>query len=104
MVAARSRWHTSDRRGRLPANWEAVRRQVAERAHYECQAKVHAVGCNGVGTDCDHIVPGDNHSLDNLQWLSAECHKAKTARESAERNTRRKQMRLHPSETHPGLI
>lgn len=104
IMVSRSRWYTSDRCGRLPANWEAVRRKVAERAHYECQATVHAAGCNGVGTDCDHIIPGDNHNLDNLQWLSAACHKAKTARESAERNIRRKKMRLHPCESHPGLM
>lgn len=61
-------------------------------------------GCNGVGTECDHIVAGDDHDLDNLQWLSHECHKAKTERENAERNRRRKLMRLHPSERQPGLL
>lgn len=34
--------------------------------------------CSGVGTDCDHIVEGDDHSLANLQWLSNPCHKRKT--------------------------
>ena len=60
-------------------------------------------GCPPTG-ECDHIVAGDDHDLDNLQWLSHECHKAKTERENAERNRRRKLMRLHPSERQPGLL
>lgn len=97
-------WNTSDRRLRLPDDWAARRAAVKARAHGRCEAKRHAKGCNGIGTDCDHIVPGDDHSLDNLQWLSYACHKAKTARESAERNREYKKLRRHPSERHPGLI
>lgn len=38
------------------------------------------LACNGIGTDCDHIKPGDDNSLDNLQWLSNACHKAKNSK------------------------
>lgn len=47
-----------------------------------CQAVSHAPGCDGIGTDCDHIKAGDDHRISNLQWLSGPCHKAKTAAEA----------------------
>jgi 5-methylcytosine-specific restriction protein A len=97
-------WNSSDRRFRLPDDWESRRAMVKARAHGRCEARIHAKDCDGIGTDCDHIIPGDNHSLVNLQWLSYACHKAKTARESAERNRRYKRLRKHPNERHPGLI
>jgi len=95
-------WETSDRKSRLPANWQAIRRQVKARARGRCEATHHARGCGGWGTDADHIVPGDNHELNNLQWLSDACHRAKTATESATRNTARKEARTKPTEQHPG--
>lgn len=95
-------WHTSDRKDRLPPNWEAIRRQVKTRAKGRCEATEHAKGCGGWGRDADHITPGDNHTLTNLQWLSGPCHRAKTARESAARNQARKQARIRPKEQHPG--
>lgn len=95
-------WSTSDRRHRLPNDWPAVRRQVKARANGLCQAEHHEPGCDGIGTDADHIRQGDNHSIDNLQWLSAPCHKAKTARETAARNKRNAQLKRRPTEAHPG--
>ena len=95
-------WYGSDRRDRLPRDWAAIRAMVRERAHNHCQARVHSALCNGMGDDCDHIVPGDDHSLANLQWLNHNCHKLKTARESAERNARRARQRRHPVEKNPG--
>lgn len=95
-------WYGSDRRDRLPRDWAAIRAMVRERAHNHCQARVHLALCNGIGGDCDHIVPGDDHSLANLQWLNHNCHKLKTSRESAERNARRARQRKHPVEKNPG--
>ena len=102
----RSRWNTSNRRHRLPppTQWAAIRRQVQARAHNKCQAQHHAKGCTGTGTECDHIKPGDNHNLDNLQWLSHECHKAKTDQETRERNHQQKTIKQHPKERHPGQL
>lgn len=97
-------WYTSDRRGRLPKDWGRIRAMVRERAHNRCQAEVHSPLCDGLGTDCDHIVPGDDHSLDNLQWLNDNCHRLKTARESARRNVIRACGRRHPREANPGMI
>lgn len=97
-------WSTSDRASRLPANWAAIRQAVQDRAGGMCQAKHHVRDCDGIGTDADHIVQGDDHSMGNLQWLSGPCHKAKTAEETAQRNRKRASMRKRPSEQHPGAI
>ncbi|WP_136314327.1 HNH endonuclease [Actinomyces procaprae] len=97
-------WSTSNRRQRLPRNWPQIRAQVLARAHGQCQAINHAPGCDGHATDIDHITPGDNHTLNNLQALSAACHLAKTARETAARNHARARLRQHPDEKHPGEI
>lgn len=95
-------WGTSDRASRLPANWASIRRQVAARANNLCEAATHVSTCNGTGTDADHIRAGDDHALDNLQWLSGPCHAAKTARETAWRNRRNAALKHRPTETHPG--
>ena len=100
-------WSTSDRRSRLPKNWNKIRAQVKKRAGGRCEAywtpgrtaktgQPHAVGCDGYGTDADHILRGDDHSPGNLQWLSGPCHKAKTASEGPQRK--------RPAERHPGAL
>lgn len=76
----------STRRSRLPTNWPALRSAVKARANGNCEATQHHPRCNGTGTQCDHIHPGDDHSMSNLQWLSTECHQVKTNREHRDRN------------------
>lgn len=95
-------WAASDRRQRLPANWEDIRAQVKRRANGLCEYTNHHPKCTGIGTDADHITPGDNHHPDNLQWLSYPCHKRKTATETANRNRARAAARTRPTEPHPG--
>lgn len=104
MPVRRSRWQTSHRHNRLPKDWQRIRAEVKARASGKCQAEHHVKGCDGIGTDCDHITPGDDNSLDNLQWLSSACHKAKTARETAARNSWYREAKLHPRETNPGQL
>jgi 5-methylcytosine-specific restriction protein A len=104
-------WATSTRAARLPRDWGAIRVQVRARAKGRCQGQDvlgvgiigHAPTCDGIGSDADHITAGDNHSLDNLQWLSAACHRAKTARETARRNVERAGQRRR-TERHPGAL
>lgn len=95
-------WSTSDRKERLPDDWPKIRARVKARANGKCEATQHAKKCNGTGTDADHITPGDDHSMNNLQWLSYPCHLSKTAREAAARNRERKAARYRPTEQHPG--
>lgn len=95
-------WSTSDRRTRLPRDWSAIRRQVKARAHGLCEYAHHVDACDGIGTDADHVRAGDDHTLNNLQWLSEPCHKHKTATETAARNHANAQLKHKPTESHPG--
>jgi 5-methylcytosine-specific restriction endonuclease McrA len=92
-------WTSSDRRQRLPANWPALVAETKRIAKGRCQALAHVTGCDGIGTDCDHIEQGDDHSQTNLQWLSRACHKAKTMSDNGY------QPRLtRTPERHPGAL
>lgn len=94
------RWSSSNRRAQLPTDWAKRRAQVKARAHGRCQAEQHVDTCDGIGTDCDHIADPNDHSLDNLQWLSGPCHKAKTQAEAQAAKPKRKR----PAEPHPGRL
>ena len=96
-------WSTSDRKGRLPANWDAIRTRVKSRARGRCEAPRHVAECDGIGKHCDHVDRGDDHSLANLQWLSKPCHDAKTRVEAAEAHGITRAGRL-PTEDHPGKV
>lgn len=96
-------WSTSDRKERLPANWDAIRAKVKRRARGHCEAVRHEPACEGIGSHCDHIDHGDDHRLGNLQWLSKPCHDAKTRVEAAEAHGIERPGCL-PSEDHPGKV
>jgi hypothetical protein len=99
-------WDGSTRRRRLPPDWEARRSATAARAGGRCEGlsfdgepRWHVDDCDGIGTDCDHDVAGDNHDLANLRWLSADCHKSKTAEEARRvRSRARRAPERHPLE------
>lgn len=95
-------WNTSTRSSRLPKDWPSIKRQVKQRARGMCEATTHQPSCDGIGAECDHILAGDNHGMDNLQWLSTPCHLAKTTAENAARNTATAQLKRRPQEQHPG--
>lgn len=79
-------WESSNRRERLPANWHKLRGRVIRRAGGRCQAVLMDTGqrCGETGRDVDHITPGDNHSLNNLQLLCRWHHTRKTQAEAAQ--------------------
>ena len=91
-------WQSSRRSRELPKNWAVLRSRVIKRDGSVCQeCKTYTKN-----PDVDHIVPGDNHSLSNLQVLCRECHKKKTATESAAARRRMRALRARPREGHPG--
>lgn len=96
------RWDNSDRVSRLPGNWASLRLATLRRDHYLCQ------GCGAPATEVDHVIPGDDHSLENLQSLCTPCHAAKTRREGvAAQRARRaylKRITTRPPEKNPGEI
>lgn len=80
----RKPWAASDRGKRLSSRpWERRRRYVLQRDPI-CKA------CDAaLSAEVDHIIPGDNHSYENLQGLCRECHAAKTQQEAAQARARR---------------
>lgn len=94
-------WRGSDRKARLPYDWETRRRLVLERCGGQCEHR-NEMGwrCAGRATDVDHIRRGDDHSLANLQGLCRSHHKAKTAQEGVAAQPRAKR----PPSPHPGLL
>lgn len=99
-----SNWHSSNRRDRLPANWAAIAKAATARGGGACEATLlDGTRCNQSPVDVDHIVPGANHSLDNLQLLCRKWHhriktnaEARAGRLAAGVPTSR-----HPGEKHP---
>ncbi len=68
-------WAGSTRRRRLPPGWDRIRATVLHR-HPTCQV------CGvAPSTEVDHVEPGDDHGLANLQGICTPCHRAKSARE-----------------------
>lgn len=92
-------WKGSDRRRRLPSDWQERRAEAKRR---NPQRICHWCGLPG-GTDLDHKEPGDRHDQDNLDWIHSawdvkagrsekNCHAQKT---SADRPSK------HRVEKHP---
>lgn len=90
-------WAKTGTRGdRLPSDWAARCAATEARAGYRCEDVTNGVRCPERGSDCDHIVRGDNHNLSNLQWLCAWHHKIKTAAEAAEARREKAKLAKHP--------
>lgn len=78
-------WLGSTRTFRLPSDWAIRRMRALRRDKFLCQVK--GDGCTMLATEVDHIINGDDHSLDNLQGICATCHRNKTQQEA---NARRR--------------
>lgn len=111
-------WQNSSRHDRLPPDWAKLRRLVLKRDHEECQAPMRTgtskasdgtgkTVCGDEATDVDHIEPGDDHSLGNLQALCDWHHKKKSGLEGAaavNRKRRAIKKKFRRTESHPGLL
>lgn len=100
-----SGWQNSDRRSRLPKDWDKRREAVKQRAGGRCEQELPSgARCPRAGNECDHKIPGDNHDLSNLQWLCKHHHDQKTRAEAAAAYRRPKRPSCkRPEETHPAL-
>lgn len=96
-------WDTSTRRARLPKGWARhYRTPVLERDGHRC--RIQRPGCTGTATEVDHIKPGDDHSLTNLQAACTWCHRKKTDDEAAAARAATPALTTkRPTESHPGL-
>jgi len=94
-------WESSNRRKALPRDWKRRREMIIMKYGGRCAI------CGNPGNQVDHIIPGDDHSTDNLQLLCEFHHKQKTARESAAARAASPnkvgfQKKGRPPEQHPG--
>ncbi|MFJ9694959.1 HNH endonuclease [Kitasatospora sp. NPDC101183] len=98
-------WTTSDRRERLPKDWASrIRPRILRRDGGRCTA-VFGDGrrCSAPATDVDHIIPGDDHSDDNLRALCGWCHAKKSAHEGGTAAGHRAARTTRPKAPHPAL-
>lgn len=100
-------WEGSTRRDRLPANWQALRRQVHRRDKSQCQMRLPSGSlCLEPATDVDHIRRGDNHDLSNLRCICDWHHSRKSAEEGRKAywsKINHSKQKFRRDERHPGL-
>jgi len=97
-------WKNSRRRTALPPNWAALRQQVLARDGRRCTWTTHDERCERNATDVDHIVPGDDHSLENLRALCAHHHRVKSSGEGGRASASKRAKRTREPERHPGMV
>lgn len=93
-------WSGSYRNLRLPPNWRDIRRRILERDNHTCQIRL--LGCLVTASDVDHIVRGDDHSIENLRAACRKCHDRKSSAEGNDRQRQLRALRKRPIERHPG--
>ncbi len=96
-------WEGSDRKARLPPDWEQRRRGALARCGGRCEFRFPNGGrCSRPATDVDHIIPGDDHSPENLQGLCGDHHARKSSREGNAARAAVVASKKRPPERHPG--
>lgn len=94
-----------DRARRLPRDWDRRREFVRARAGGRCEAVLRdGSRCEAAGTECDHVVHGDDHACTNLQWLCSWHHRRKTQAEAAADLAALRARLAPPPRPHPGLV
>lgn len=98
-------WESSDRRQRLPPNWDSLRAIVLQRCGGRCELKrKDGSRCWDKATDVDHISHGDDNSLSNLRGICTWHHKRKSSAEGHAAQQELRAILTRPAETHPGTI
>lgn len=95
-------WDTSDRLERLPSNWDQIKQRVFRLKGTKCLIKWND-GCQIDATDVDHIVPGDDHRMKNLQPGCTWCHTRKSSAEGHAAKARMRALGKRTPEKHPGM-
>lgn len=101
-------WEGSDRRHRLPPDWDARRKRILRRDGYRCKVKnAYSERCKEPAVDVDHIINNDDHSESNLQAICEWHHDKKSGSEGARARAaaiRRTSKKFVRTEAHPGLL
>lgn len=99
-------WKGSNRRSRLPTDWEQIRRDILDRDGSQCQHVRYDTGhkCLLPAHDVDHIINNDDDSYTNLQALCPWHHKQKSGREGGTASGKARRARAQQAKPlHPGL-
>lgn len=97
-------WANSNRAARLPSNWPAIRRRIIRRDGGRCtQLFSDGRRCERTDVEVDHIVPGDDHSDDNLRCLCTWHHRRKSAHEGGTAAALTRVRTARPTPIHPAL-
>lgn len=103
-----NKWQGSDRKSRLPATWERIRKDVHRRDKSQCQVRLPSGRlCLEPAVDVDHIRRGDDHRLENLRCICDWHHGKKSAAEGAaayHSKMKASRAKFRRSEVHPGLL
>lgn len=93
-------WQGSDRKSRLPSNWQTIRAKVLARDPICKICNVRA------SSHCDHVkAKTDDHAEDRLQGVCATCHGLKSSAEGqAGKAANPPPGRKREPERHPGLL
>lgn len=96
-------WGGSTRESRLPPNW---RSELVPAAFDAYGTACYVCGSDGADT-IDHVVPGDDHSLDNLRPIHdavyPHCHRRKSSEEGHQARAQIRAQGKVVAEPHPGL-
>ena len=95
MSRKQSNWNNY-RKQQLPSNWEALKRQVKQRAKNQCEAVDKGHRCPEQGSECHHAGAPDDHRPESLQWLCADHHDEITRQQSREGQIIRQARLMHP--------
>jgi 5-methylcytosine-specific restriction endonuclease McrA len=96
-------WEGSTRRERLPKDWPKIRRRIIRRDKSCVWPMSDGTKCSAEGTDVDHIIPGDDHSEENLRLLCKWHHQKKSSSEGGRAAALTRVTINRPKPTHPAL-
>lgn len=99
-------WEGSNRRERLPDDWEMIRLVVLERDRWRCTWRLPSgARCPRKATDVDHKrAMEDDNRPEALQSLCAHHHAKKSSVEGRMAKAKKRAMRYRPPEEHPGRV
>lgn len=101
-------WQNSDRRERLPPDWDRIRVRILKRDGYRCKAEnTYGERCPEAAVDVDHIERGDDHRDSNLRSLCEWHHDKKSGQEGGFARAaqwRKNNAKFRRREQHPGLL
>lgn len=97
-------WKNSTRKQTLPPNWATLRKSILTRDQERCTWDDHGDRCTRPATEVDHVIPGQDHTPQNLRSLCRIHHRAKSSSEGGTASSKRRAKRQRPTEQHPGII